>query len=223
MSDEKHFFDNPEINDYIHEKIHILINESDRGAVLLAMSQIDNELENFLKKITPIDMISKEKKWIERSTISSKLNIVYSCRLIPRNLFESITKLNKIRNSIAHNIETFKLENYNSILNEIFELLGAGTSTYIHNFSLEYMLENTISHLMKVKNPSNQEEFALKSRLEIIEYLQSDTNRLNKIEEPLLKMKLTIGILFISALIINHREQFLKIIGDKKIVSDIGI
>ena len=221
MSNVKHFLDNPEIDTYIREKMHILINESDRGAVLLSMSQIDNELKKLLNKIASIDTINKKKKQIKHMTISYKLNNAYTNNLIPKNLFKSIKKLNKIRNDVAHNIELFELENHTSTLKEIFELLGEGMSTHIHNFALNYMLESTIFTLLKIKEPSNQEEFAFKNHSEALAYLQLNPNRLKEIEKPLLKVKLTIGVLFISALIIHHRKQFLKVIGDNKIVSDI--
>jgi hypothetical protein len=223
MSKENHFLDNPEINSYIKEKLPILVNESDRGAVLLGMSQVDNELEKLLKNIAPRDMTNKEKNWIEKVSLASKLNIVYTCRLLPKNIFESINKLRKIRNAVAHNVETFHLKNYDTLLKEIFELLGDGTNTFIENVSLTYMIENGISKIMSVKHLENQDKFIFKDRASAINYIVEHKEVQDKIEEPMLKMKLAIGILLITGIIIYERDKSLKVISDNKIISSIKI
>jgi hypothetical protein len=45
----------------------------------------------------------------------------------------------------------------------------------------------------------------------------------DKIEEPMLKMKLAIGILLITGIIIYERDKSLKVISDNKIISSIKI
>ena len=221
MSKENHFLDNPEINSYINKKLHILVNESDRGAVLLGMSQVDNELQKLLTNIAPKNMTNQEKNWIEKASLASKLNIAYTCRLLPRNIFESINKLRKIRNAVAHNVETFNLKNYETLLKEVFELLGEGTNTFIHNTSLTYMIESRISQIMSVKHPENQDKYIFEDRTSALNYIAEHKEVQDKIEEPMFKMKLAIGILLISGIIIYDRDKSLKILLDDKVISSI--
>ncbi len=223
MSKENYFLDNPEINSYMKEKLPILVNESDRGAVLLGMSQVDNELQKLLKNIAPIDMTNKEKNWIEKASLASKLNIAYTCRLLPRNIFESINKLRKIRNAVAHNVETFNLKNYDILLNEIFELLGEGANTFIHNTSLTYMIENSISQIMSIKHPENQDKCIIEDRTSALNYIAEHKEVQDKIDEPMLKMKLAIGVLLISGIIIYERGKSLKVLLDDKVISSIKV
>ncbi|MEA1936960.1 MAG: hypothetical protein U9N04_02505 [Patescibacteria group bacterium] len=223
MSKENYFLDNPEINSYMKEKLPILVNESDRGAVLLGMSQVDNELQKLLKNIAPTDMTNKEKNWIEKATLASKLNIAYTCRLLPRNIFESINKLRKIRNAVAHNVETFNLKNYDILLNEIFELLGEGANTFIHNTSLTYMIENSISQIMSIKHPENQDKCIIEDRTSALNYIAEHKEVQDKIDEPMLKMKLAIGVLLISGIIIYERGKSLKVLLDDKVISSIKV
>jgi hypothetical protein len=220
VSKEEHFLVNPELNSYINEKLPILLSESDRGAVLIGISQIDNELQKLLEIIAPEDMTNKEKKWIERATLASKLNIAYTCRLLPRNIFESINKLKQIRNDVAHNLEVFNLDDYDDLLKEIFESLGDGVSVFIHNISIKYMVEQAITIMLKSKH---NDKPILEDRIAAINHISENKTTQNIIEKPVIKMKLAVGILFISGIIIYERKKTLEIVQENKTFSSIKI
>ncbi len=218
MNEETHFLDNPELDSYINNGLPILVGESDRGAVLLGMSQVDSELQRFLEIIAPSDMTKNEKKWIEKATLASKLNIAYTCRLLPRNIFESINKLRKIRNDVAHNMEVFNLRDYDEVLKEIFESLGDGVSTFIHDISMKYMVDHSISNMLKLKHEDKE---IFEDRTSAINYILENKETQNKIEKPIIKIKLAVGILLISGIIIDERKRILEVLQESKTFSSI--
>ena len=223
MDEMKYFLDNPYVDKFIDEKIHILLDESDRGILVVGMSLIDIELEETLKIIAPTNMTQNEKKWINNASFASKLNILYISRWFPRNLFSAVNKLNKIRNKVAHNSKKVDLNEYDSELKDIFELLGNGVSVFIHNKSTKILADITINELSKIKDPSNQKNFFADHK-SVLEYLSKyDNNIDNKLEKPIQKMKFSIGILLINALIISYREESLKILEKNKIISLVPI
>ncbi|MDZ4261754.1 MAG: hypothetical protein U1B30_05415, partial [Pseudomonadota bacterium] len=82
METEEHFMDHPDVKIFMNQLFPILVKESDRGAVLLASSQIDEQLNNFFDQLVPSKTSNKRKKEILSypgpfSTLASKLNIAY--------------------------------------------------------------------------------------------------------------------------------------------------
>jgi len=222
MIEEKYFLDDPTL-DYLFNKLPILINESDRGTLLLGVSQIDSELEILLDKIAPDEMSKKEKKWIYRATLSSKLNFAYTCRLIPKNLFDSINTLRHIRNQLSHKVEIFNLTDYTKEIEKIYNMIGENMSEWIHNISLHTLINNATLIAMEMKDPNDKNKLLFKTKQEALEYLRNSDNLQKKIEEPLLKTKLSFCVLIMCTLIIFHREKSLKILSKNKVISSLDI
>ena len=206
--------------DYLFHKLPIFINESDRGTLLLGVSQIDSELETLLNKIAPDEM---QKKWIHRATISSKLNFTYACRLIPKNLFNSINTLRHIRNHLSHKVEIFNLTDYTEEIEKIYNMLGKDMSTFIHNISIYTLVNNATFVAMEMKNPNDKNKLLFKNKQEAFDYIRNNNNLREKIEEPLLKTKLSFCVLIICSLIIYHREKSLKVLSKNKVISSLDI
>jgi len=220
MTEEEHFLDNPDV-DELYNKLPILINESDRGTILLGVSQIDYELQILLDSIAPKEMSNKEKKWISRANLSSKLNFAYTCRIIPKNLYDSISILRIIRNDIAHKVETFNLNDYESQLKNITEILGKNMNPFIEQISIHLLTTASIEIIMSLKHPKDKNKPIFHNRQEAIKYLEKNKNLYNKIEEPKLRTKLSISILIICALIIYHRKKSLQILSENKVISSL--
>ena len=100
----------PELN---FEFIHKLTNESERGAVLIGTSKVEEYLERLIRKILP----AKSKKYIGRllnypgaiSSFSGKIELLYAFRIIDKRFYDSLNELRKVRNNAAHSSEHFKL------------------------------------------------------------------------------------------------------------------
>jgi len=100
----------PELN---FEFIYKLTNESERGAVLIGTSKVEEYLEKLSRKILP----SKTKSYTSRllnypgalSSFSGKIELLYAFRIIDKRFYNSLNTLRKIRNNAAHSSEEFKL------------------------------------------------------------------------------------------------------------------
>jgi DNA-binding MltR family transcriptional regulator len=82
--------------------------ESDRGAVLVAASYIDDALERILRA-TFVDDSTAAGRLLEYpgpcSTLSSRSDLAYCCGLIGKDVYIDIRTITKIRNRFAHNRE----------------------------------------------------------------------------------------------------------------------
>lgn len=110
----EHFLSHPELRPYFDEIVPLLISESDRGAVLLRVSKIDQYLKDFFEKLVPESVSGKRRKDIFNysgvfGTLSSKLDIALVCRLLSPEIVKAAHKLRKIRNDLAHQTSAFNL------------------------------------------------------------------------------------------------------------------
>lgn len=85
-----------------------LIDESDRGAVIVAAAILENELDVLLNDIIQKNKVSKKtlKDMFDLngplSSFSSKALIYYGFGLISKDIFNDLTKIRKLRNKFAH-------------------------------------------------------------------------------------------------------------------------
>lgn len=101
-----------QFKEYLEFK-YLLTTESDRGAVLFASSYIDVLLEKILR----IKLIGN-KKHLDSifsfngalGTFSSRISICYSLGLFPKEYFEEINTIRKIRNIFGHSPEKIDFE-----------------------------------------------------------------------------------------------------------------
>ena len=85
-----------------------LIDESDRGAVIVAAAILEDELDELLKGIIQSNKITKKALGEmfnlngPLSNFSSKALICYGFGLISKDIFNDLTKIRKLRNKFAH-------------------------------------------------------------------------------------------------------------------------
>ncbi|MFB9080170.1 MltR family transcriptional regulator [Flavobacterium procerum] len=100
--------------------------ETDRGCCLLAVSFLDNEIQNLLKS-----KLVGSKKFIEKlfefngpiGTLSSKIKLAFSIGLICKELMDDLELLRKIRNQFGHSYEPINFKTQ-SIHDNIQKLKG---------------------------------------------------------------------------------------------------
>ena len=102
---EKHFLEHQEVEKYLSQIFPVIIEESDRGAVLIAASQVDLLLQRALKQIAPQDISKSILKNIfdfsgPLGTFSSKIHMAYYFRIINKELYSAIKILKSLRNDI---------------------------------------------------------------------------------------------------------------------------
>jgi len=83
-----------------------LTSETDRGSVLMAAAFIEDKLLQMLKDFM-VKNKSIQKKIFEGNgalaTFSSKIQMAYLLGLIPKNIFDDLNILKRLRNDFAHN------------------------------------------------------------------------------------------------------------------------
>lgn len=121
-----------------------LTNESERGAILIGASKVEDYLYNLVLRILPI----KTKKYTDRllnypgplSSFSGKIELCFAFRVIDEEIYNALTTLRKIRNNAAHSDETFSFQELNSELEKIYEF-EYGFPEAVHKQTFEHLLK----------------------------------------------------------------------------------
>jgi DNA-binding MltR family transcriptional regulator len=95
----------------MQEFILRLIEESDRGCVLVAAAKIENILEEIFRNIFTLNAIPKRvavrifEVGGPLSTFSAKAKMAYAMGLISRDVYMDIERIRDLRNAFAHSID----------------------------------------------------------------------------------------------------------------------
>jgi len=102
-----------------------ITNESERGAVLVGGSKIDEYLENLVIKILPVKSKSYQSRLLNYpgplSSFSGKIELLFAFRIIDEKLYNSLNSLRKIRNDAAHSSKDFSLQKIKNKLDLIYD------------------------------------------------------------------------------------------------------
>ncbi|MBN9336703.1 MAG: hypothetical protein J0I88_02480 [Chryseobacterium sp.] len=141
----------PELNS---DMIYKLSNESERGAVLIGTSKIEEYLELFVKKILPNDSKKYQKKLLQYpgplSSFSSKIELLYAFRYINHQFYVSLNILRSIRNNAAHSYIDFDLEEENQKIEQINEFVDDDLKYVIDEIALDNMVEIKKKKLIRI-------------------------------------------------------------------------
>lgn len=216
-----HFMDHPEVDQYMADLLPIIVSESDRGAVLLGASQIDEQLGRFFEALLPPGTSNNRRKEIFSFTgpfggLSAKLDVAYTCRLLPPSLVEAVHLFRKLRNDLAHKTAAFDLQDHAALVRRVFSLVGPGVEVGVSNATVTMMLENTIARLLHLKNPSDPVEPMFKDRSAVLEYMQNNKHHLTKLEDQRIKWELALGIGLVCGYIIYIRDQLVRSLGARE-------
>jgi len=112
----------PELNwDFAYK----LTNESDRGAILIGASKVEEYLEKLVLLILPKTTKSYTNYLLKYpgpiSSFSGKIELLFGFRIIDESLYTSLNHLRSIRNKAAHTSESFQLSNFKSELEKVNE------------------------------------------------------------------------------------------------------
>lgn len=146
----------PELN---ADMIFKLTNESERGAVLIGTSKIEEFLEQFVVKILPKESNNYKKKLLEYpgplSSFSSKIELLYAFRYINEQFYNALNILRRLRNDAAHSYNDFNLEIESQKIEEIIGFVDEDLSYVITEISMNNLLEIKKGNLEKIYNKRN--------------------------------------------------------------------
>ena len=200
-----------------------IISESDRGAVLLGVSLIDDHLTMLFKKLLPESVSGKRQKEIFSFTgpfgsLALKLDIALVCRILPVEIVTAIHKIRKIRNQVAHKTISFNLKKYQTKLYEIFALMGPNVDAGINRMTVEMMLEATLNRLTAMEYPTDEGKPLFEGKADAIEYLSKNGEVIKVLEEKRPRWELAIGVGLICGMILLYRDEVIENLGSSKTI-----
>lgn len=215
VPDDRHFMDYPEVERYFETYMPCIINESDRGAVLLCVSVVDEQLKEFFGHLMPSYIGENKKKEIlglagPFSTFSGKLNIALTCRLLPKSVVESAHALRRLRNKVAHDPIEFKLDDYSEQVGQIFSLLGPGVYSSVSQSTVQFMLKNTLENLLKLQRSGPESRKIFSDEVEALRYMLDNPDQLEKLKPAQLRWELGMGISLLCGLIADYRARLIN-------------
>lgn len=207
---DKHFMDHPEVRE-VFASVADLLEESDRGAVLLCAEYVNDQLGDLFIKIAPPSFKKGDVKRLLEfpgalASFSARHTIATLSGLISFHLNESIRNLRVLRNKAAHGRATFALRAYGDQVRAIYRL-GVGMPGYINDIANEFLISSTIGRMMEAEiDDEDGRRPVFKQPSEALDWMRSNVGALAPLNEKLPRLELGIGTAMICGLIIHHRD-----------------
>ena len=206
--------EHPDSQDFFDRTYSLLIEEADRGCVLLGVSLLDEELNKMFRSLVPEDTSNKRIKEIFDGknvfgSLSSKLDIAYVCRLLPADVVNCLHLLRKLRNKLAHEASTFSIDENLDQIYEIFNKTSGNLTAGMAKLSGQFVYGQFIDKVMETDHPTDKDEKLFDSKEEAYAFLETNDNVKKALFEQRIKVMLVIGIASLGGLIIFHREKIL--------------
>jgi hypothetical protein len=192
----------------------VILGESDRGAVLVGADVVNRHLQLLIERLLPDDM--RDKATTNRlfnypgmlSSFAARTDFARAAEMIGPNVYESIQKLRKLRNEVAHSLESFRLTDYQQTLGEMAELSDS-MAEFISVTAREVVMADVVARMkaLTLPGPSGEGLSAFSGVSDIInriaELPESDRLLLHKATK--LEFALIIG--YICGFLAAHREM----------------
>ncbi|HCE75553.1 MAG TPA: hypothetical protein DEP04_02905 [Dehalococcoidia bacterium] len=213
-------FEHPDAQSFFDTSYSMIMRENDRGCVLLGASLLDEELRKMFESFLPPTTSGKRKKDIFNSqgpfgSLSSKLDIAYTCRLLPNDIVNCVHLLRKMRNNLAHQVENFSLiDNLDNIF-QIFNKTNGDLAPGIAAMSVELVVQQFVEKSLDTVHPIDDGKKLFESEKEALDFLNSNDKLKTDLAEQRVKLMFALGIAVLGALIIIHREKAKELIDGK--------
>lgn len=213
-SGESHFLGHPEVAP-VFEAMHDLLDESDRGAVLMSCHFVDEALGNAIKAIAPSGFPDKRLKELlsypgPLSSLASRERVVVLFGLIPVELGDCFGQLRRLRNHVAHGSHGFRLRDHWDTIRKIFDM-GPGVPYGINRLALEYLFRDALRAAAELKKPwSDSGEMMFDTPAAAIDYMKENPGVLSTVEERLPRLELCIGTAMLCGMLIVYRDRWIE-------------
>lgn len=218
MADEgKPLFGHPEIKALLHDLLSNVVEESDRGAVLVGASYVEQHLGKLFEAILPSDLSKNKRTSLLKypgplSTFAARTEVAYATRLIGRGLYDALHALRDVRNEVAHEPTFFKLSDHKGRVREMYAV-GRGMPVGINRMAIDLLMRSKVGHALELKHPLEEDQPLFKSPEEVVEHILKSPDIVAMLEEQLARYELAIGILVICALLVWHRDAAGSVVG----------
>ena len=212
----------PEVKEIAMHFYDTLLLESERGAVIIGTSKVEEQLEKYIRKILPDDSKTYTRKLLDYpgvlSSFSAKIELAYAFRLIDNNLYTSLNALRKIRNDAAHVSNSFSINDIRERFEMIFDL-GPSIAIFIRTKAMEIMMELKMHDINRVfeENGLTSEE-----KMEQMNTLVGNKELMDKLEKQIPRWELIYGLSLICGMIKHEEEMTVELLGNSKTWNDLN-
>jgi len=217
-SEEHEFLKHPDAREIFESSLGSLLAESDRGAVIIGLDLIDAALETLLKSLAPASQSREEAIQLFNypgplSSVAGKVSVAFACRLIDRSLFDAISSLRKLRNTVAHSSDKFSLNDHRQSLKSVCNL-GPNVPLGINRIACDTLAKQAVGKIKEIRIEGS-DIAPFETSESAIEWLCQNQQALDILEEKRPRFELGIAIGIACAVIIFRREQiFDRLEGD---------
>lgn len=197
----------PKIKELFDLLFETLLEESGRGAILIATAHAEDFLTELLNEVLPDEISKKQKNSILKGTFYSKINSAYAFRLINKKLADSLNSLRDIRNDAAHSSSKFELNELNERMKLVYNL-GQEIPTMIKNMATELIIGSKVITLNEIFDKQSYTEEQKKAELM---KMFEDPKNIEIVHKQLPYWELLTGICLICGLILNSKEKISKL------------
>lgn len=207
-----YIFEHPKIKDLFDVLLEKLLEESGRGAILIATAHADDFLTELIVATFPNEISKKDKERLlnypgHLSSFSAKIELAFAFRIINKNLRDSLNALRKVRNDAAHSSLPFDLFELQQKMESVYDL-GNDTPIVIRNAATRMLVTMKIGKITEsFKNAGYSDEQKNKA----LEDLSNDKERMEIINKQIPHWELMFGICMICGMIVNSTERITKL------------
>jgi hypothetical protein len=208
------FEDDAHVMQVFTEVREVIMGESDRGAVLVGADAVNKHLQFLIERLLPDDMQDKETK--NRlfnypgmlSSFAAKTDFARASEMIGSNVYESIWKLRKLRNDVAHSLGSFQLADHQQTLREMAELSDS-MAEFISLTARKMLMDDLIARLkgLTLEGPSGEAVPAFSDVSDIVDRIGKTPESVRLLQQKATKLEFALIIGFVCGFLAAHREM----------------
>ena len=198
---ELHYLDDPVVRKVFTDVQGVIVGESDRGAVLVGLTVVDEHLEMLLDARPAADGRRRRAR-----RAADRLRIAMDEGLISRNVFDAINHLRKLRNAVAHSLVSFDLADHRDTLRRMCEI-GETMPEFVSFMARKALFDHLVEEMkdLHIEIPGEEPQRAFNSPIEVAERLAKVPGIEEKFQEKARRLEVGLAVGFICALIGVYR------------------
>ena len=215
MGNNSNLLDHPEIKLLNRALLSTLLEESDRGAILIGAAHVEDHLRQLTAAVFPSRMSNKMVKSLlayqgALGTFSNKIEVAYAFRLIPRSLYDALNSLRAIRNDAAHSPGVFNLRLQED---RIDRMLALGPDMHIKtrrralNILINFKSGIVFDTIQEHRRTDPELSFPINTKQDAVEYILNEPEYVKVLQAQLPHWVLVLGISLICGMLVHYRDK----------------
>lgn len=203
--------EHPDVQPVLEIVARTIIGESDRGAVLVSTSIVDEYLRTMFEKLASPQMSNKKRRELldypgPLSSLAAKADIALLTQLIDAPLNTAIHRLRRLRNSVAHDTTSFRLSDHQATLRQISDL-GPGVPAAVNNAACEFLVQSFLRNIEEVETAKPEQDRLFRSPREALDALADTPASMELLQERAWRVELGIAVGIVCAMIVFYWER----------------